>query len=145
MELNWAAIIIAVISLLVSIWAITVSKRANRLAETKFEREKKIEKPVLFNAHVDSAGCFVFIIEDYSANKNLRIDKIEFKRDEDNTYGEITFEVRRNDSINPPQMEVITQDSFNVLDALWFKIHTNFGEVLEFKQGSYFSNENPKD
>lgn len=134
-------VIIAMISLGVSIWAIRVSKRANNLAETQFNREKEIEKPVLFNVHVDGGDRFVLVIEDYSANKNLRIDTIEGKLPEDDNYKQIPFDVNRNDSVNPPQVTLRTYDKFNVLDGCDFKIYTNFGEI-KYKYGSMFSTEN---
>ncbi len=140
-----AAIIIAGISLLVSIWAITVSKQANKLAETKFTRDKEIEKPILFNVHTNGADNFVFVIEDYSANKNLRIDKIEFTTSKGGDYKGIPFDIRRNDKINPSQVDVTTTDKFMVLDAFWFKIYTNQGEVLEHEHCSAFEEKNTDD
>ena len=144
MELNWAAIIVAFISLLVSIWAIKVSKRANRLAETKFEREKNIEKPILFNTYVDTEDRFVFVIEDYSNNKNLRIDKVEVITPQRKDYMEIDFDTNYNDAANPPQMVVVTKDSFNPLEAYTFKIYTNFNAILEYNHGTIFSEDKPK-
>lgn len=140
-----SSIVIALISLGVSMWAITVSKQAHKLAETKFKRDKEIEKPILFNHHIGNGNRFVAVIRDYSANKNLRIDKIETKLPEDDNYIEIPFETKRNDSINPPQVTVITNDSFNVLDGYNFKIYTNFGDVLECNRSSLLSEKNPDD
>jgi hypothetical protein len=141
---GWA-LAISIISIGIAGCALFFSKKANDLANAIHEREKKIEKPILLNAHVNNAENFVFVIEDYSGNKNLRIDNIEFAISENGDYKDIPFEVRRNDKINPSQVTVTTNDKFNILDAYWFKIYTNHDEVLEHKHGSVFTEKNPDD
>jgi len=139
------ALVISVVSVLIAGGALWFSKKANDLARTIHEREKQIEKPILFNVHTNGADNFVFVIEDYSANKNLRIDKIEFTTSKGGDYKGIPFDIRRNDKINPSQVDVTTTDKFMVLDAFWFKIYTNQGEVLEHEHCSAFEEKNTDD
>lgn len=137
------ALVISLVSVLIAGGALWISKAANDLAKTIFEREKEKEKPKLINTHIDGADCFNFLIADYSANKNLRIDKVEVITPEHKNYINISFHTKYNDAAKPPQMEVVTEDSFNPLEAYTFKIYTNFDEILEHSQGSIFSTEKP--
>lgn len=79
---------------------------------------------------------YILHIQDFSASKNLRIDKVMIKPKNKWKYFQIDFSENRLPNQVPPVVELLVTDEY-LLDKWKFKIYTNY-KVLKFVRPGLF-------
>ncbi|OGU48677.1 MAG: hypothetical protein A2000_10500 [Ignavibacteria bacterium GWB2_36_8] len=111
------------LALVVSIAAIYISYRA-------YKRTEIISKPVIAGRYTRGKS-FVLHIEDYSPNRNLRIDSVYFKPLNKYKYYKIEFGTNNLHTQNPPVIEVLIDDEF-VWNTGVIKVETSVTTLYEY-------------
>ena len=116
--------ILSVFAFLVSLFAVFISYKA-------FKRPEKISAPKLAGRYTRGKH-FILHIQDYSPNKNLRIDKVYYKPINGFRYSEITFDENRLPNQVPPVIEVLITENV-VFNTGTIKVQTSVTNLYEYQ------------
>ncbi|MGA7722979.1 MAG: hypothetical protein WCA84_17565 [Ignavibacteriaceae bacterium] len=96
----------------------------------QLKKSRIISSPKIVGRY-NNDNRFTLHVEDYSINKNLRIDKVLYKPFDKHKYFEINFDVNNLNKQTPPVVQVLIDDK------LWWstgkiKVQTNYGILYEY-------------
>lgn len=135
--LSLVAIIISIIALIIS-WL-------------SFRRTKNISEPKISGWRIEKHRVFIFTIEDYSVNRNLRIDKVKIKYQKKYFYTLKPIPPPKYFSDRFPQiieLSIINDDPFVGFKLFIYtnhkKLKTQYGWKTNYKENLELKKHNPR-